>query len=1143
MADCTPLNNCFEIHTIGDLQVFTAMLNGVAMVFNQGGIAGDGIGLLAATGLLVSLLGILIAGVMTQKVDIGQFFLLIVVFWIMFVPKVTVLLQDTVTSNVAAVDNVPIGVALPGHFISAFSRSITESFEIGYRNIDSNFLMDSTGADSGLSNSMVGKAGITPLKLLRSLKTASTAAAYDTYLADDLVNLVSFCVVGNGDFDESKMMKNPSLVNDVLTVAAASGRLTAKWSITVDSNGKRSGVQVPSSCADLAGELKVKVSTSEGSAFSALVKEYINTTNPPLKSSYNKASGTATATADTFSGYDIKDISRSLGLINAEWSNKAADSIQLAFFSSLINDAFRCSNANSSQGKLADCFAMSQAQEQAREDGAGAGSMFQKIMVHGMNIMLAMFYLLSPIVAIVMISSGAKGFKIAFSFLLFGVWSQSWLPVSVAINAYLYAQVAQEVQMLGQGGLTIANMPQFYDILGTKIGLAGELLGAVPLLSLAILSGSIFSLTSIANRLSGKDYYDEKLNAPSVAASAPAMQMAPMLTGTMGQAGSTMGGYGSGPTVSASGLISGANEARQQLQLQASAGASQTYAQQLSKLLSSDRTGSIQKQMVNSLRSSGSHDLADKLEDAIASSSGFDKSRKFSKNNLRENSYTESEMAELGIKGTTPGASSIAPLVGSVAKNAATLAKVTPLGAVMGAVGLNGGYSEKANTTKKVGDTQTIENADVKTEGERSSINAVLLQSKLASLGYGKNFDDSRALLQAFKKVSSAQDSESVERSLSMARSATEAASRISSETSSLGVSGRLTGEQFKNLVADRPELARMLDQVQVSDTERDLARMGANQTMNDTEARRFAAGIKLANEGKTAGALGQQLFSALTGSSNAGSLAPVKTDRIKPGDEQALFERARGVEKKASAIPGSEVKRNGLIAEVNGGLRQADQSTRNGADDVRQHAQKMRDELRQEYIDKELHVSGDAPDLSHNHLTPALQAGMKEFGDRQGVIGKLAAVTEASTPMSAFDDEQRKVRERAAAAAMSYLKTSIKPMLDQEMATVEAGPADASAKARLSQRMSAYNQLEQSIARAGSQHIPPQGPGSHGPKTKQDEAFGTFQAGVEAAASVVQEQRAMIDEYRNVPEYTGRRLMRDEDVIDRLKQIGKWRW
>jgi hypothetical protein len=104
------------------------------------------------------------------------------------------------------------------------------------------------------------------------------------------------------------------------------------------------------------------------------------------------------------------------------------------------------------------------------------------------------------------------------SYFLFGAWVQSWTPVAAIINYYTQMLAGQAAYAAGltAPGLTITNEHMFYDALGMKIALGANMLAATPILTMALISGSMFAMTGTVSAITGKDKVDESDAAPAL---------------------------------------------------------------------------------------------------------------------------------------------------------------------------------------------------------------------------------------------------------------------------------------------------------------------------------------------------------------------------------------------------------------------------------------------------------------------------------------------------------------------------------------------------------------------------------------------------------------------------------------------------
>ncbi len=110
---------------------------------------------------------------------------------------------------------------------------------------------------------------------------------------------------------------------------------------------------------------------------------------------------------------------------------------------------------------------------------------------------------------------GIGGFKIYGSWFLMGVWSQGWLPVAAVISYYV--QTVLLVSPLAFGSSPIispASIDNFYSQVSSTIYTGSTLMSATPIITLSLLTGSVYTMTSLAGRATGtgRDYMDTSHN-------------------------------------------------------------------------------------------------------------------------------------------------------------------------------------------------------------------------------------------------------------------------------------------------------------------------------------------------------------------------------------------------------------------------------------------------------------------------------------------------------------------------------------------------------------------------------------------------------------------------------------------------------
>ncbi len=82
------------------------------------------------------------------------------------------------------------------------------------------------------------------------------------------------------------------------------------------------------------------------------------------------------------------------------------------------------------------CTTMVGALAQQQAGNAGGASMFEANVIPMMAVLQFLFFALSPLVAVVVAFYGAHGAGIYMKYVMFGIWTQSFLPVVDIINDY-----------------------------------------------------------------------------------------------------------------------------------------------------------------------------------------------------------------------------------------------------------------------------------------------------------------------------------------------------------------------------------------------------------------------------------------------------------------------------------------------------------------------------------------------------------------------------------------------------------------------------------------------------------------------------------------------------------------------------------
>jgi TraG-like protein, N-terminal region len=479
----------FTIFCIGSYDLLIQVLNGLAMLTSATGPAGYGG--MVALGLAVGTLLAVARGVVTQKLDLHWILVGWLLYAVMFVPKVTVTVQDVYTGRTNVVDNVPIGPAAIGGLTSQVGVRLTQAMETVFTlpSLTGNGYADSLKMLTKMRDIDFGDAndGVLDNKGLAA-GGIPTTVDYGRSIQQYLIRCVMFAMNSNVPGYNMTMPKL-SEAEDLwaaLEVNAAN-ILTPLW---VD-EGQPYGTMFTCKAAwdRLSGDIPAKLMPAYTEYAGRLLQIPAGTANARVQVALDTLLG---------AGKDAQTYMRNAIL------KKQMELAQLGYASE-ANDV----------GTVA---MLTQAMEQRRVQWASEKTFFEEMARPLMSYIEAYFYAVAPIVAF-LLTLGAFGISLFGRYLMVAVWIQLWAPLMAINNLYIQMSAAGELTRLQSGGFNAMSMVGL-DSIWTKtesyLATGGMLAAATPLLALMLISGSYFAFTSLTNRMSGGDHVDEKVVRPDV---------------------------------------------------------------------------------------------------------------------------------------------------------------------------------------------------------------------------------------------------------------------------------------------------------------------------------------------------------------------------------------------------------------------------------------------------------------------------------------------------------------------------------------------------------------------------------------------------------------------------------------------------
>ena len=136
----------------------------------------------------------------------------------------------------------------------------------------------------------------------------------------------------------------------------------------------------------------------------------------------------------------------------------------------------------------------------------------------------AFFYAVSPVMAFLFVL-GPFGMKLFGRYLMLAAWIQLWIPIMALNNLYIHHSARRNIESLIDGGgadiLSMVGLNSVWTETASWLAVGGMMAAATPLLALMLLSGSYFAMTQLTNRMSGRDFTQERIVSPDLVQPAP----------------------------------------------------------------------------------------------------------------------------------------------------------------------------------------------------------------------------------------------------------------------------------------------------------------------------------------------------------------------------------------------------------------------------------------------------------------------------------------------------------------------------------------------------------------------------------------------------------------------------------------------
>ena len=467
-------------------------MNGLAAWFNG---SNDFLNNAALLGSLI-LLSVALFSAATHKIKveastIGIWFF----FAAMIGMKGTATVTNVYTQQVTQIANVPALVLLPASTFSTAAWKVFTTMETSFQSTSGSYM-------SVQANGFAG-----PLEILLALRSPAVSPI-DTNLRKTLEAAIKDCTINpNGQTTASTPFENSM---DMLLWLQTFGRqtgLTTQYTASAPDG-------IAMTCGDTFTYLNTTFDSYVASpAIAALINRSVSTAKPTTTLGRNGA-GQGIPVANS---WDATSLTGAWDMLIGSALSSQQSAYQFsknALIASTVTYSLECLGNSNNIVSPANCTTASlinaEAIEGWKSTASAAGSGFLKTMFTSLGFLQILFFSLFPVVAVYALVVAQNTAKVFGGYIFFGIWTQSWMLVIAPVQAYIQNNVIDAMQktMATDGGLTLANANAVYTVLSTKLALAADTMASSQMLSLALLSGSLFSLNAIAQKWSGRENID-----------------------------------------------------------------------------------------------------------------------------------------------------------------------------------------------------------------------------------------------------------------------------------------------------------------------------------------------------------------------------------------------------------------------------------------------------------------------------------------------------------------------------------------------------------------------------------------------------------------------------------------------------------
>ena len=491
-----------QIYSLGDFEMLTNALQGVAMIFGTPSLQN-----LAGGGFTLGILFICTQYVVSQRFNPNHLLTGFIVYSVMFIPVTTVSVEDAYTNQVRTVANVPLGVAAPMSLVSTIGLRMAQLFETAF-----SIPTEASMVENGYMDAL------TTLLKMRSagIGTAGTDGSTNTDVAITLSRYMDMCVMFDVQQNFAPQVVSRAVIMNTkdLWGSLQTGFVNRDIIVSLPDGGGTRQLN----CYDAYNAIDAHIRSTQ---FTDAWYSYIN----GLLGYPDNATAADSRVDNAMKALNITAVDAQTFMRNA-------------LIASFLRDG-------------PSAFIQRPALEQLQMEWAAEEGIFQRIARPLMAFVETFTVAISPVAAF-LVTLGPMGIGVAVRYLQLVAWIALWGPVMAVCNMYIAIASTRAIDALSRqavhAGADISSMvmhDRLFSTLELWVSTGGMLAASTPLLALSLVYGGPVVANSLSGRfMGGAKLAPEKTLAPDPMNVSPAMTVSPRMQTSSVTGASTSPGVG-----------------------------------------------------------------------------------------------------------------------------------------------------------------------------------------------------------------------------------------------------------------------------------------------------------------------------------------------------------------------------------------------------------------------------------------------------------------------------------------------------------------------------------------------------------------------------------------------------------------------